>query len=188
DASARTAVRISSELTGHDLGFQVCRQCLCGERKDTVLGTMWGRRELPNHPLRHVQLGKLPPQGEHVGNGLQTFMGLQHFWRPISDLWSEQAEPDLADLGPRGPVLQKFLQIAGPLHHLPGDGAVDRNLLARDVLYHSLVRCRRAADIVLWFQSVDRYDDLELSKRRPSRREGPEFTCDHLDVNSSIKQ
>src|SRR6266850_2499582 len=115
-------------------------------------------------------------------------MWLQHFRQPISQLWSEQAKPYLVDLGPRGPVLQKFLQIAWPLHHLTGDSAVDRNLLARDVLQNSIVRCRRASDIVLWLQSVDRYHDLQLSKRRPTRREGPECTGDHLDINSSIKQ
>src|SRR5664279_993105 len=52
DASARTAVRIPAVLTGHDLGFQVRRQYLGGERKNTVLGTAWRRGELPNHSLR----------------------------------------------------------------------------------------------------------------------------------------
>src|SRR5579859_2882481 len=115
-------------------------------------------------------------------------MGLQHFRQLISNLWSEQAEPYLTDLGPGGPVLQKFLEITGPLHHLTGDSAVDRNLLARDVLLDSIVCCRRAPHIVLWLQSVNRYHDVHVGKRCPGRRKGPECAGNELDVNSSIKQ
>src|SRR5258708_5581599 len=115
-------------------------------------------------------------------------MWLQHFRQLISYLRSEQAEPHLADLGPGGPVFQEFLQIAWPLHHLTGDSAVDRDLLARDVLQDSIVRCRRASNIVLWLQSVNRYDDVQMGMRRPTRRHRPECTGDDLDVNSSIKQ
>src|SRR5260370_11381124 len=115
-------------------------------------------------------------------------MGLQNFRQLISNLWREQAEPYLVDLGPGGPVLQKFPQIAWPLHHLTGDRAVDGNLLARDVLQDAIVGCRGAPDIVLGLQSVNRYDDVHVGKRRPSRRKRPECTGDQLDVNSSIKQ
>src|SRR5579864_2388170 len=109
-------------------------------------------------------------------------MVLQHFRQLVSNLWSEQAEPYLTDLGPGGPVLQKFLQITRPLHHLTGDSAVDRDLLARDVLQNSIVCCRRAPDIVLWLQSVNRDDDIHVVKRRPSRRQGPECAGNELDV------
>ncbi len=100
----------------------------------------------------------------------------------------EQAEPHLADLGPGRPVLQKFLQIAGLLHHLTGDSAVDRDLLARDVLQDPIIVCRRASDIVLRLQPVNRYDDVHVGLRRPTRCEGPERARDNLDVNSPIEQ
>jgi hypothetical protein len=60
-ASARTAVRVPPELTGDDLRFQVRRQCVGSERKNTVVGTLWRRGELPNDPLRHIQLGRFLP-------------------------------------------------------------------------------------------------------------------------------
>ena len=82
-------------------------------------------------------------------------MLLQHFRQAISHLWSEQAEPYLVDLGPGSPVLQKFLQIAWPLHHLAGDCAVDRNLLASDVFQDSIVCCRCASEVVFWLQPIN---------------------------------
>src|SRR5258708_19525508 len=112
-------------------------------------------------------------------------MWLQHFRQLISYLRSEQAEPHLADLGPGGPVFQEFLQIAWPLHHLTGDSAVDRDLLARDVLQDSIVSCRRASDIVLWLQSVNRYDDVQMGMRRPTPPHRPESTRHHLHPTSS---
>src|SRR6185369_12157029 len=138
--------------------------------------------------LWHVQLGKFLPQCEHVGDGLQTLMRLQHFRQLISYLWSEQAEPYRMNLRPRGPVLQKFPQIPWPLHHLPRDRAVDRDFLARDVLQDSLVCCRGASDIMLGLQSVNRYDNFHIGKCRPTGRKRAECTSDELDENSSIKK
>jgi hypothetical protein len=59
-----TAVRISAELTGNDLGFQVCRQCLGGERKNTVNGATRNHGELPNrlfYVVLNSLLEKYPP-------------------------------------------------------------------------------------------------------------------------------
>src|SRR5258707_12582014 len=58
DASAGCAIRIPAKLAGSDLCSQVCRQRLGRERKDTILGPLWRRGELPDHRLWHVQLRK----------------------------------------------------------------------------------------------------------------------------------
>src|SRR5258706_12277527 len=103
-------------------------------------------------------------------------MWLQHFRQLISYLRSEQAEPHLADFGPGGPVFQEFLQIAWPLHHLTGDSAVDRDLLARYVLQDSIVSCRCASNIVLWLLSVNHYVVVQLGMRRPTRRHWHDYS------------
>src|ERR1035437_7446033 len=109
DTATRTTVRIAAELTGGDPGLQIRRQRLCGECKDTLSGTVWRCSELVNHPLRHVQLRIFLTHCEHVGNGLPPFTRLKYLRQPVSHLWSEQAEPHLANLGSWGRELQKIL-------------------------------------------------------------------------------
>lgn len=41
---------------------------------------------------------------------------------------------------------------------------------------------------MLRLQSVNRYDNVHVGKRRPTRPKGSESTGDDLEVNSSIKQ
>jgi hypothetical protein len=77
-----------------------------------------------------------------------ALIGLQHFGQPVTHLRGEQAEPHLADLGLGRPVPQKLLQIVGLLHHLTSDRAVDRDLLARDVLEDPIVGGGSAPNIV----------------------------------------
>jgi hypothetical protein len=79
---------------------------------------------------------------------MRTLIALQHFGQPVTDLRGEQAEPYLADLGLGRPVPQKFLQIAGLLHHLTSDRAVDRDLLADDVLEDPIIGRGSAPNIV----------------------------------------
>src|SRR5215467_8300446 len=115
-------------------------------------------------------------------------MWLQYFGQAVSHLWSEQAKPYLADLGLGGPVLQKIFQILWALHHLTGDSTVDCDLLTGNILQDSIVCCRCAPDIMIWLQPVNRYNDVQVGKHRPTGGEGAECTGDDLNVNASIKQ
>ena len=85
----------------------------------------------------------------------------------IADLRREQAEPDLADLGPRSPELQKLSQVTGPLHHLAGDGAVDGDVLAGDIFDDAVIGRGRAPDIVLRLQAVDGNHDVQMRQLGP---------------------
>ena len=54
---------------------------------------------------------------------------------------------------------------------LPRDRAVHRDVLALDVLQNPIVGRRRAADVVLGLQPVDRDEDLQRSACSPSSPE-----------------
>ena len=103
NAPTRSAIRISAELARCDLGLQVCRQGLSREREYTILRTVWWRRKLPNHLLRHVQLWILRSQLHHILDGPFTLLRAQDFWHFITDLRREHAEPYLLDLWARCP-------------------------------------------------------------------------------------
>jgi hypothetical protein len=125
---------------------------------------------------------------KHVGNGLPAFLWLQYFWQSITDLWSEDAEPNPPDLLSGAPELHEFLQIAGPLHHLTGDGAVDRDLLASDILQNPIVRGRSTSQVVLPLQTIDGYDDVQAGECYPRWRQLAERAGYNLEMKSTIKE
>ena len=133
NASARCAIRISAKLAWSDLGSEVCRQRLRGERKNTVMGAVWGRGELPNHRRWHVQFRILFSQFHHVPDGPRPLLCTQDFRHSISNLGSEQAEPYLLDLRAWRPESQEFGQVSGSLHHLTCHRTMDRDPLPHDV-------------------------------------------------------
>src|SRR5271154_7238528 len=122
------------------------------KREHTFFGTLWRRAELADHTLGHFQLWKASPQRQHIGDRTRALMRLQHFREAIADLRRKQAEPYPANLCSRTPKLKEFTQVTGTFHHLAGDGAMDSDVLARDVLKNAIVGCWRSPNIMLWLQ------------------------------------
>ena len=98
-------------------------------------------------------------------------MRRQDLRRHLADLRRVEAEPDLRDVRVRRPEAGELLQVAVALHLLPRDGAVHGDLVTGDVLLDAVVGGRRAADVVLGLQAVDRDDDLQPRNRGPFARE-----------------
>ncbi len=89
---------------------------------------------------------------------------------------------------PGMPELQKFPQIARPLHHLPGHRAVDGDPVARDIFQDSIVGRRGAPDIVFGLQAVDRDSHGQVRERSPGRRRRTESAGDDLHVDAPVQQ
>ena len=139
DASAGCAIRIPAKLAWSDLCPQVSRQRLGRECENTILGAVWGRGELPNHPLRHVQFRILPSQFHKFRDGPRPLLCAQNLRHSIPNLRSEQAKPYLLDLRAWRPEFQELRQVSRSLHHLTRDRAMDRDFLSHDVSKNALV-------------------------------------------------
>ena len=106
----------------------------------------------------------------------------------IADLGSEEAEPNFFDLGARGPEFQEFAEVAGALHHLAGDGAMNGDVLVRDIFQDAFVGSGGATDIVFGLQAVYGDGDVQVVERWPGGAHGAEGAGNQLDVNSALHQ
>src|SRR5579871_5636745 len=145
-------------------------------------------RELPDHRFRHIQLVKLLSQKAQFCNGTRALLWLKDLRQLISNLRSKQAEPYSSDLCARIPKFQKALQILRLLHHLAGDGAVNRNILARNVLEDSIVGRGSPPKIVLGLKSIHGNHDCQVARFRPTRWKRPEGAGDQLHADAPVKQ
>ena len=110
----------------------------------------------------------------------------QDFVTVFADLRREEADPDLVPFRCRGaPEIHEVAQISWPLRHLPRDGAVNRDLMARDVLQNAFV-CRGLPPyIVFRRQAVDRYDYEQLLYFRPLERNWPHRAGHYVSADSA---
>jgi hypothetical protein len=184
-ATARRAIGGAAELAGRDGGLQVGRDGSRGLSEGALPRTAGRIEEFPDQGFRHVQLRELPAQIEHVRHGLSSLAGREHLRQVVAQLGREDAEPDLAHLGPGSPEPQEVLQVAGPPHHLCGDSAVNDDLLAPDVFQDSLVSGRGAAGVVLGLESIDGDGDAHPAEGGPLRWEGAEGAGDDLHVDAA---
>lgn len=187
-ASATRTVRMAAELARSDVRLQVGRQnCGC-ERKNAILGTAGRRGELANDDLRHVELGILLSQLQHIGDGLGAFSGREDFGKVIADLRSEHAEPHFFDFGVRRPEFQKLSKIAGAFHHLSCHRAVDGDFLSGDVFQNASVGGGGTASVVFGLQAINGNDDVQARHVGPSGVRGTEGAGDDLHVDSTSEQ
>jgi hypothetical protein len=100
-----------------------------------------------------------------------------------SELWRENAHPNLFCFGAFGPKLEKPLEISGLVCDLTGNRAVDRHTCLRKVLQYTLVSCRCATYIVFGLQAVDGDDDVEPLKVRPMSGNWAESAGNDLNKN-----
>ncbi len=170
------------------LCFQVCRQRPGRACEYAILGTLRWRSKLANHFFRHVQLCILPSQLQHLRDRPLPFVGTQDFWHLIADLRREQTEPYFLDFGTGCPEFQELAEVAGPLHHLTGDRAMDRDSLSRDVSQNAVVGCWGAPGIVFGLQTVDRHGDVQVLKLRPCGPHRSERAGDNLHVDSARQE
>ena len=70
-------------------------------------------------------------------------------------LGREEAEPDSLGLVALTPESCEILQVARPVHHLAGDGAVNRDLGSGDVLQDSLIGSGLAPHVMFRLQPID---------------------------------
>ncbi len=188
DAAAGGAIRIAAELAGSDLGYEIGGEGLGGEGEDAVPGAFGRSGKLGDGDGRHVEFGENLAEFAEIGDDLGAFGGCEHFGQAVAELGCEEAEPDFADFRARGPEFEKVAKVAGTLHHLPGDGAVDGDGVAGDVLEDTIIGGRRAADVVLRLESVDGDDDGNMRRGSPGgggRAEGAGYD---LDVDAARKQ
>src|SRR5207247_577376 len=92
---------------------------------------------------------------------------------------------DALDLRPLRPETEELLQITLPARLLFRDRAVDDDLVPGDVLENALVGGRRAADVMLRLQPVDRDDNLQAIETVPFRGNLSDGARDHLGENAA---
>jgi hypothetical protein len=121
----------------------------------------------------------------HLGDGLGAFGGTQDFWELIADLRSKKTEPHFLDFPARSPEFQKFFQIAGALHHVRGDGAVDGDTLIGDIFQDALVGGGCAPKVMFGLQTVDGDHDVQALEMSPVRMHFAESAGDDLDMSAA---
>jgi hypothetical protein len=188
EAAAGSTVGLSAELAGSDLGLQIRGEGLRGEGEDAVLRGLRRGSELANHGGGHVQLWILNAQLQHFGDGALALLGSEDFGHLIADLGSEEAEPDFFDLRAGGPKLQEFGEIAGALHHLAGDGAMNGDVLVGDIFQDAFVGGGRAADIVFGLEAIHGDGDVQVIQRWPSGAHGAEGAGNKLYMDAALHQ
>src|ERR1700730_3203579 len=97
DAAALRAVRISSELAGGDPGLQICGDGVGGAGEDAVVRALWGREQLAEGGVVHVEDGIGEAKTEEVFDDQGALLGGQDLRAGGSALGREEAEPDLVD-------------------------------------------------------------------------------------------
>lgn len=186
--SAGAAIRIASKLAGRNLGPQIGRNRLRGKRKDTGSWAVGWRLKLADQRRRHVELGIMPAELEHFGDGAGALGGREHFGQRIADLRREHAEPDPANLGSGRPQIEEVAEITGALHHLTCHRAMDGDVLPGDVFENAIVGCRSAAGIMFGGQAVDGHDNVETRQICPVASDGAEGAGHNLHVNAATEQ
>ena len=128
DAATLRTVWISTELARRNPRFQIRRKAKHGAGKDAIGWRGWGMPEFFDRAPVHVDQVISFPQAQQFLDGAAALPGRQDLWSHGASLRSEEAEPDSLCLLARAPKTHEFFQVAWPVHHLPGDGAVNCDL------------------------------------------------------------
>jgi len=144
--------------------------------------------ELPDQAVRHIQFWKLQAQRQQFLHRPCTLFGRQDLGQLIADLRREQTEPDFVDFRARRPKFQKLANVAGFLHHLPGDRAVNGDPLSDNVLEDPVIGRWRAANIVIRLQSVNGNRDGQMIQIPPLIGDLAERAGHHLHVYTARQQ
>ncbi len=105
-----------------------------------------------------------PQQGfDHAA----PLIGREAFDIGSSPLGREDAHPDFCDCRVSRPETDELGEVPAAIHHGAGDGAVNRDVVTLDVAENAFVGGRLTADVVLWLQTIDRDDELQVRQRGP---------------------
>ena len=86
------------------------------------------------------------------------------------------------------PGLHELFEVAGPAHLLTGDGAVNGDVVAGDVLEDAGVGRRLAPFVVLWLEPVDRHDELQPMQALPLDRDRAHGARDDLRIDAALSE
>src|SRR6185312_6978918 len=188
DTAATGTVGVAAELAGGNGGAQVGGVDGGRTGEYAAFGRLGRRLQGLDEAARHVEPGIKLTQTEELSDDLIAFPGGGNLGQLVAALGSEDAHPDLLDVGVDRPELQELLQVAGAADHGGGDGAVDDDLVAGDVLVDALVGGGSAAHIVFGLQAVNGNHQLEVGQADPGLREDAEGAGDHLHERSHGQQ
>jgi hypothetical protein len=100
----------------------------------------------------------------------------------LSYLRCEEAEPNLANTCLGRPSVGKLLQVVQSHKKLPGDGAVNDDLVTIDVPEDASVRRRCAARIVFGLKAVNGNHQMQIAEFRPFGRDRANGAGHHLNL------
>src|SRR5260370_3197885 len=161
---------IAAKLAGLDAGSQVGRNARSGLGENAFLRRSRRRQEYVQDGLRHIDFRKASSKVRERGDNFDAIFGPQPLGTVIALLRSKQAEPNLANFLPAGPERREFIEVAGPLHLLPGNRAVHDQAVAGDILENPLIGGRSAARVMFGRQAVDGDYHVEVGNTSPGER------------------
>src|SRR4051794_20387212 len=157
DAAALMTIRRSPKLAGYYLRGEVGRDNRRGPGKDTFAGIFGRQSDLLDQGVRHVQYGILHTQSSQFCDSRSSLGGRKNLRVGGADLWCEEAEPDLCDLGAAAPEVKELIEVTGAVCCLRRNGAMDSHPCARDVLENAFVRGGFASFVMFRLKSIDRH-------------------------------
>ena len=134
EAATPRTVWISTELARRNPRFQIRRKAKHGAGKDAICRRGWRMPEFFDRAPVHVDRVIYFPQVKQFLDDAAALLGRKDLWSHGASLGSEQTEPDSLCLLERAPKAHEFFQVAWPIRHLPGDGAVNCDLGSPDIL------------------------------------------------------
>src|SRR5262249_18609123 len=140
---------------------------------------------LQNH-LGQMHLGIRGRQTVELVDCIGPVFRRQALLRFLSLLRREKAEPDFANLLALRPETSEIPQIVRPREKLSRNCAVNNNLVARDILEDACVGCRKTPPVVLWLQTVNRYDEMKVGQTGPGSGNMPNRARDELYLNPHL--
>src|ERR1700722_9900460 len=112
DAAALMTIRRSPKLAGCYLRGEVGGDGLRGSGKDTFGRILGGRRDLLDQGVRHVQYRIFKTQSFKLRNSRSSLRRRKYLRVGGTDLWCEEAEPDLCNLRAAAPEIEELIEVA----------------------------------------------------------------------------
>ena len=138
--------------------------------------------------VRHLDFRKINAQPRQFLERLSPVFRSQALLALLSFLRRIEAEPDGQDFPAPGPEIRKVPQIVVMLKELTGDGAMNVDSMAGNVLEDAVVSGGCAPPVVVGLQAVDGYGQMKVGQISPGSGNGTDRAGDHLHFHTQAAQ